>query len=586
MPKTPVVFVPGLGGSFNLLVLLDWRGPTLSGWDFPPFVDYGKTFVDAFTRAGYTRDTDLFVAFYDWRKTVGDSAANYLVPWIDRAKSRSGSGKVILVGHSMGGLVSRAYIQGNGYRGDVERLITLGTPHRGSADAYYPWEGGEIQWGGVASAVFNVYLWYLAHIHPFQSGLNQLKTIRTQAPGTRDLLPLDNYLQSQGPPLAPKPVASMLERNLLGDILLAPAGLDALLARVSLTTITGVGFNTLQSFVVEGPPAPPADPPLYVDGKPIGTQQGEGDGTVLLSSARIDDPRVRNRPSVRIVHDQLPDRAFDQVMAELHITPPAAVAAAAPVPRLVIMTASPVELTVEPPAAGPAVLGEDQPAPRAARRGRTRGRNYGHSGKHLNIAVIPQPVAGTYQVQLRGTATGAFALGALIVGVERPAVLSADEDTDVARQPAATPISTAEGQVAATTELHYQIEVPADASQPMVRFDAAATTRNALARLGDATRTPPPMVLGEESATPAPQVAAVLSAAEAPDDLRTTVTAALTQGDTTAVERLATMLRTGDADTVRLLVRVAEQVVGPKNRELALGLLEQLRQVVVGASGA
>ena len=75
MSRTPVVFVPGLGGSFNLMVLLDWRGPTLSGWDFPPFVDYGKTFLDTFTRAGYTRDVDMFVAFYDWRKSVNDGAA-------------------------------------------------------------------------------------------------------------------------------------------------------------------------------------------------------------------------------------------------------------------------------------------------------------------------------------------------------------------------------------------------------------------------------------------------------------------------------------------------------------------------------
>src|SRR4051794_38683554 len=109
MSRTPVVFVPGLGGSFNLMVQLDWRGPTLSGWDFPPFVDYGKTFLDTFTRAGYTRDVDLFVAFYDWRKSVSDSAASYLIPWIDRARSRSGQNKVILVAHSMAGW-SRAAI--------------------------------------------------------------------------------------------------------------------------------------------------------------------------------------------------------------------------------------------------------------------------------------------------------------------------------------------------------------------------------------------------------------------------------------------------------------------------------------------
>lgn len=45
--------------------------------------------------------------------------------------------KVRLVGHSAGGLVARAYLQsalpGVKYRGDVDRLITIGTPHLGCA---------------------------------------------------------------------------------------------------------------------------------------------------------------------------------------------------------------------------------------------------------------------------------------------------------------------------------------------------------------------------------------------------------------------------------------------------------------------
>jgi pimeloyl-ACP methyl ester carboxylesterase len=43
--------------------------------------------------------------------------------------------KVILVGHSMGGLAARAYVQSlgqNHYAGDVAKIITIGTPHLGS----------------------------------------------------------------------------------------------------------------------------------------------------------------------------------------------------------------------------------------------------------------------------------------------------------------------------------------------------------------------------------------------------------------------------------------------------------------------
>lgn len=64
---------------------------------------------------------------------------------IDFAKTASGSDRVILVGHGMGGLVARSYLQGLGlnsdghamaFDADVAGLITLDTPHRGvTADA-------------------------------------------------------------------------------------------------------------------------------------------------------------------------------------------------------------------------------------------------------------------------------------------------------------------------------------------------------------------------------------------------------------------------------------------------------------------
>ena len=41
-------------------------------------------------------------------------------------------GKVILITHSMGGLVSRSYIEGSLYQSNVDRLITVGTPHVGA----------------------------------------------------------------------------------------------------------------------------------------------------------------------------------------------------------------------------------------------------------------------------------------------------------------------------------------------------------------------------------------------------------------------------------------------------------------------
>jgi len=58
-------------------------------------------------------------------------AATCLANQIGEVAKHDTDGKVLLIGHSMGGLVSRSYIEGQAYKGNVERLITVGTPHVG-----------------------------------------------------------------------------------------------------------------------------------------------------------------------------------------------------------------------------------------------------------------------------------------------------------------------------------------------------------------------------------------------------------------------------------------------------------------------
>ncbi|PIW26892.1 MAG: hypothetical protein COW30_13000 [Rhodospirillales bacterium CG15_BIG_FIL_POST_REV_8_21_14_020_66_15] len=50
--------------------------------------------------------------------------------------------RVILVGHSMGGLAARAYLQAHDYGGDVAALVTIGTPHQGSVVAQLQFTAG------------------------------------------------------------------------------------------------------------------------------------------------------------------------------------------------------------------------------------------------------------------------------------------------------------------------------------------------------------------------------------------------------------------------------------------------------------
>lgn len=59
---------------------------------------------------------------------------------VQRLCAATGSAQVIIVGHSMGGLVARAYLRDCGRRQDqahIARIITLGTPHHGTALASF-----------------------------------------------------------------------------------------------------------------------------------------------------------------------------------------------------------------------------------------------------------------------------------------------------------------------------------------------------------------------------------------------------------------------------------------------------------------
>lgn len=55
-----------------------------------------------------------------------------LMDAIEKVKNETGASQVDIVAHSMGGLVARSYIQTPAYRGDIRKLITLGTPHFGA----------------------------------------------------------------------------------------------------------------------------------------------------------------------------------------------------------------------------------------------------------------------------------------------------------------------------------------------------------------------------------------------------------------------------------------------------------------------
>jgi triacylglycerol esterase/lipase EstA (alpha/beta hydrolase family) len=55
---------------------------------------------------------------------------------VEHLRAQTGSERVVILAHSMGGLVARAYLRRHGDR-HIARVITLGTPHHGTALAHF-----------------------------------------------------------------------------------------------------------------------------------------------------------------------------------------------------------------------------------------------------------------------------------------------------------------------------------------------------------------------------------------------------------------------------------------------------------------
>lgn len=107
---------------------------------------------------GYEQDKTLFIFDYDWRLSNDVSAAR-LRDFINR---HIPSGKLDIVAHSMGGIVSRLYMANYGGDTRVRRFITLGTPHRGSLDVLRFADSGWNWWkdamGGGLTAIRATFL--------------------------------------------------------------------------------------------------------------------------------------------------------------------------------------------------------------------------------------------------------------------------------------------------------------------------------------------------------------------------------------------------------------------------------------------
>lgn len=186
--KYPIVFVPGLFGSMGDDVI---KGTGSFSFGFAHKV-YGP-FIEILNSFGYLEGLNLFIAFYNWRLPVLEAVDKYLVNHVEKAKKQLGVNKVIIIGHSLGGLLGRGYMAYFN-PSSVHKLIMLGTPNLGTVNAYYFWSGGKLPYTRVEDDILyhGLKMAFILYYKKFKD-LDHIEALRNMFPVVEDLLPSYNY---------------------------------------------------------------------------------------------------------------------------------------------------------------------------------------------------------------------------------------------------------------------------------------------------------------------------------------------------------------------------------------------------------
>lgn len=329
--KKPLLIVPGVLGS-TLVSSDDWYpvlpdqvpleselkplDPTIWGVYRPVGLEgFKEFFEDSF---------DVQYVPYDWRMDVNTSWRLYLKKKIDEVKKATGYDKVDIIAHSMGGLVTRAYIESPSYGNDIDKFVMLGTPNGGSANTYFMAEGGN---PGVADdltctsriqcASFPLYTKATENAYEAIKGRgtfgidgkDEKKLIEfysTSAPSLRELFPLYDFLDVRGAAGNPQPFSAYETSNVtLADLNSDPDKYRMAYnpedsgnaycvnnpSCVETRLLLSNSEDTIADINVLPPENPPAD--VYPSGAiydppgPVGVTVDEkaGDGTVMADTA-------------------------------------------------------------------------------------------------------------------------------------------------------------------------------------------------------------------------------------------------------------------------------------------------------------
>ena len=157
-PAEPVVLLPGIMGpllaSIRGVTALLWINPALflegksnylelnadTTGDADPMIEATPVSIEKIFYLKISlilrREAQLFEFPYDWRRPI-EHNADVLASSLERWATGNPDRKFTLLGHSMGGIVARAYLTRHPRLAErrVKRVISLGTPYFGAAGA-------------------------------------------------------------------------------------------------------------------------------------------------------------------------------------------------------------------------------------------------------------------------------------------------------------------------------------------------------------------------------------------------------------------------------------------------------------------
>lgn len=303
----PLVFLPGFLGTF----------PAEHGGQLDPLTDIYSNTIAALVRVGYvlggTNSGATLILFgYDWRRPVSETGTITLKSDIQSIsntfpvfqKPYADYSRVDLVAHSMGGLISRAYIEEAGASNEatVNRLITLATPHQGTLAAYRGWYGGD-PGGIIPEEMFRQLLAVFAVCKlndifqgqvnpPIEEGKALLSShyyqyFRTGVPSAPDLLPPTSFVPTYlvSPTLGTPYPYGTPPSDFLDDLNTPGGAFDVTkLQNFPIIASYSLAIDTEGEYRVDPPPAnPPAsEPELWLYGRRNESNIGIVPGDVVV----------------------------------------------------------------------------------------------------------------------------------------------------------------------------------------------------------------------------------------------------------------------------------------------------------------